>query len=98
MIIQHPFGSYKQFAMQNNFVSHYDSPWLRYTTSTEAGSSGSPVFNEEFDVVAIHHGARNFTDTVARLNYVRNEGASMISVLDDLKINAAELYGLIQTK
>jgi V8-like Glu-specific endopeptidase len=78
--------------MQNNFVSHFDRPWLRYTTGTEEGSSGSPVFNEEFEVVAIHHGAREFEDLTTRKSYVRNEGASMAAVLDDLQSTAPEIY------
>lgn len=30
---------------------------VRYLTNTEAGSSGSPVFNKKWRVVALHHGA-----------------------------------------
>ncbi len=97
-IIQHPFGQYKKVAMQNNFVSHYEKPWLRYTTSTEEGSSGSPVFNEEFEVVAIHHGARGFSDPNTKQVYARNEGAGMGAVLDDLKTNAGDIYALLPVK
>ena len=44
-IIQHPGGSYKKISLQNNFVEYADQYVVQYTTSTEPGSSGSPVIN-----------------------------------------------------
>ncbi|MBK9054813.1 MAG: trypsin-like peptidase domain-containing protein, partial [Chloroflexi bacterium] len=41
--------------MQNNFVAFADTRIIQYLTSTEPGSSGSPVFNNDFVVVGIHH-------------------------------------------
>ena len=29
-----------------------------YSTDTEAGSSGSPVFNDQWEVVALHHSVK----------------------------------------
>ncbi len=54
-IIQHPGGHLKKISMQNNFVAYADNQVLQYTTSTEPGSSGSPVFDDDFQVVGIHH-------------------------------------------
>ena len=39
--------------MQNNFVAYADANIVQYATSTLPGSSGSPVFDDEFKVVAI---------------------------------------------
>src|SRR5262249_56211018 len=47
-IIQHPGGHYKKISMQNNFVAYADDRVVQYTTSTEPGSSGSPVFDQAF--------------------------------------------------
>lgn len=54
-IIQHPEGGTKQIAMTENKVVNIFNAYLQYTTDTLAGSSGSPVFNDLWEVVAIHH-------------------------------------------
>jgi hypothetical protein len=55
VIIQHPGGYPKQVALQNNLVAYADSKIVQYYTSTKGGSSGSPVLDEAFAVVAIHY-------------------------------------------
>lgn len=55
MIIQHPNGLPKKVALAHNLVRHVDDDVVQYWTDTEPGSSGSPVFNEAWDVVALHH-------------------------------------------
>ena len=92
-IIQHPGGHLKQISMQNNFVAYADSRVVQYTTSTLPGSSGSPVFNEEFQVVAIHHSGGMLVEPGTDRYYLRNEGMAMIAVLDDLKANAPAIDG-----
>jgi endonuclease G, mitochondrial len=54
-IIQHPNGSYKQVAIRNNLLTYRTAQSLLYETDTELGSSGSPVFNDFWDVIALHH-------------------------------------------
>ncbi len=54
-IIQHPNGERKQVALRNNEVIDIFDQFIHYETDTEPGSSGSPVFNEEWEVVALHH-------------------------------------------
>lgn len=58
-IIQHPQGRRKEIAFSNSDTIIYDR-WLHYTISTEAGSSGSPVFDMNWQVVALHHASGNF--------------------------------------
>ncbi|UCC54403.1 MAG: trypsin-like peptidase domain-containing protein [Anaerolineaceae bacterium] len=53
-IIQHPEGGQKQIALQGNLIDMFDD-FLHYRTSTSGGSAGSPVFNSQWDVIAIHH-------------------------------------------
>jgi len=57
-IIQHPRGGLKQIAFrENKIIEIPDSrkSFLYYTTDTEPGSSGSPCFNDQWEVVALHH-------------------------------------------
>lgn len=54
-IVQHPRGRRKEIALHDNTVTNVYTNHVRYTTDTEPGSSGSPVFNNSWDVVAIHH-------------------------------------------
>lgn len=54
-IVQHPRGLPKKIAFHHNLVRHTDEDVLQYWTDTEEGSSGSPVFDERWRVVALHH-------------------------------------------
>ena len=94
-IIQHPGGYFKQISMQNNFVVYADKQIVQYVTSTNPGSSGSPVFNDHFEVIAIHHSGGNLLDPKTNRKYLRNAGSSMVSVLQDLQTNAATIAGLL---
>jgi V8-like Glu-specific endopeptidase len=94
-IIQHPGGAYKMISMQNNFIAFANAKVLQYTTSTMPGSSGSPVFNDDFAVIAIHHSGGLLLEPGSNQKYLRNAGTSMIAVLDDLRQNAADIYARI---
>lgn len=54
-IIQHPNGERKQVCVrENRFIKKSDDV-IWYTTDTTPGASGSPVFNNDWFVVALHH-------------------------------------------
>ncbi len=54
-IVQHPSGQMKQVCVRENKLLKYVGDFLWYNTDTTAGSSGSPVFNRFWQVVALHH-------------------------------------------
>ncbi len=57
-IIQHPRGGLKQIALRNNeviVIPEGKPDFLYYTTDTEPGSSGSPCFNDQWELIALHH-------------------------------------------
>jgi endonuclease G len=54
-IVQHPNGGVKKIGMIHNVVRYTDDNVVQYWTDTEGGSSGSPVFNESWELVALHH-------------------------------------------
>lgn len=55
-IIQHPGGEIKQVAIRENELLDKSNPdFLWYSTDTTQGSSGSPVYNDQWQAVALHH-------------------------------------------
>jgi endonuclease G len=54
-IIQHPNGEPKQLALRENQLLDLLPDFLHYRTDTAPGSSGSPVFNDQWEVVGLHH-------------------------------------------
>jgi endonuclease G len=55
-IIQHPDGKMKKVALRQNEITNLSLPkFIRYVTDTKSGSSGAPVLNDKWEVVAVHH-------------------------------------------
>jgi endonuclease G, mitochondrial len=54
-IIHHPLGDYKQISIRENLFVGIDETKIYYETDTAQGSSGSPVFNDQWQVVGLHH-------------------------------------------
>ncbi len=83
-VIGHPKGGPLQFSMQDNLLLDSEDPKLHYRTPTEGGSSGSPVFNEKWELVALHHSGKK---DMKRLNkkegtYEANEGIWMKAIIE----------------
>lgn len=84
-IIQHPAGELKQISLYHNFVTSTDERVVQYLTDTLKGSSGAPVFNSQWDVVALHHsgGARKPGEAELPLGFKsRNEGIHINKIID----------------
>ena len=54
-IIHHPGGDYKQLSIRENQFKKIMATTLWYKSDTAQGSSGSPVFNDQWQIVALHH-------------------------------------------
>jgi endonuclease G len=54
-LIQHPKGELKQLTLRENRLLLLRDLHAQYEADTEPGSSGSPVFNNQWEVVALHH-------------------------------------------
>lgn len=77
-IIQHPNGGPKAVTIRENKVSCIFDDFIHYLTDTEPGSSGSPVFNDQWIVVALHHsGVPNPNKKNA---WIANEGIRISSI------------------
>ena len=54
-IIQHPSGKSKSITLRDNEIVDTFDDFVHYESDTQPGSSGSPVFNDQWQVVALHH-------------------------------------------
>ena len=55
-VIGHPRGLQQpQFSLQDNLVLDHDDTRLHYRSPTEGGSSGSPVFDNQWQLIGLHH-------------------------------------------
>jgi endonuclease G len=62
-IVQHPHGQSRRVAFRNNPVLAVDDERrLLYKTDTDSGSSGSPVCNDRWQLVALHHRSEQARD------------------------------------
>ncbi len=80
-IIQHPMGGPKAIALYHNLVTHHDANYVLYMTDTQPGSSGAPVFDSEWRLVALHRGFRYVKDPGKwRRSAYRNWGTAIARV------------------
>lgn len=89
IIAQHPMGEPMKLAIDTQSVIGYNGnkTRLRYRTNTEGGSSGSPVYDMDWKLVALHHlgdparGPANFNQGVAALHLIRGKIAAQYAHL-----------------
>ncbi len=84
-IIQHPGGQFKQIGIYHNMVTYSDKKIVQYLTDTEPGSSGSPVFNSQWEVVALHHSGGMLREPGTKQTLLRNEGININTVIEGIK-------------
>ena len=100
-IIQHPQGEAKQIVLRSNQLIDLFDQFAHYVNGTEPGSSGSPVYNDQWEMVALHHsGVPKMEDGhyVAKdgaiwrpgmdpddLEWVANEGIRVSSLVDHIQ-------------
>lgn len=79
-IIQHPKGGPKCVTIRENEVRSKTDDFIHYITDTEPGSSGSPVFNDQWTVVALHHSG--VPDPNEKGAWIANEGVRISSIAE----------------
>jgi hypothetical protein len=75
-IIQHPRGRSQEVSLHDNKVTYVYDRVIRYRADTEPGSSGSPVFNNQWELVALHHAGWAEDDGTAT-----NEGVRLAAIV-----------------
>lgn len=84
-IIHHPGGLTKRISLYHNIVTSVDIRTVQYLTDTLKGSSGAPVFNSDWDIVALHHsGGPKKTGEGVKESMFRNEGININLIIDFL--------------
>jgi V8-like Glu-specific endopeptidase len=71
-VVGHPMGRLKEIAIRNNSLQSMLEEFLHYETDTEPGNSGSPVFNDQWEYVALHHSGVPRTDEEG--NWLKRDG------------------------
>jgi TIR domain/Trypsin-like peptidase domain len=76
-VIGHPSGEAKvTLSVRDNIVVDGDDVRLHYRAHTEPGSSGSPVFDQAWELIALHHAAQQQMRMLHGIQgaYLANEG------------------------
>ncbi len=83
-VIGHPRGGGLSYSIDDNLLLDHERPVVHYRAPTEGGSSGSPVFNQDWDLVALHHaGGMNMKKLNGKAGtYPANEGIYFQSIRD----------------
>ncbi|AIQ51612.1 Nuclease precursor [compost metagenome] len=79
-VIQHPKAELKAVVLRENKLIDVLENFLHYTADTNPGSSGSPVFNDSWMVVGLHHAS--VPDPNQSGKYIANEGVRISRILE----------------
>jgi hypothetical protein len=91
-VIGHPRGLDRpMLSIHDNVLLDWDDTLVHYRSPTQKGSSGSPVFTRDWDLIALHHYG---DEQVPKLHhadgfYPANEGI----LIDQIKLALAGKYG-----
>ena len=91
-LIHHPGGAPQQITLRNNALLARHQQLLHYAADTDGGSSGAPVFNDDWQLVALHHGGVESSD-----GWV-NEGIRISAIIDWLKGELPQLPAAQQAR
>ncbi|MEB3281251.1 MAG: family 10 glycosylhydrolase [Lyngbya sp.] len=96
VIIQHPQGKRKQVVVSSNRTIKLYKNYLYYEADIDFGSSGSPVFNQQWQLVALHNmaileredsGDSNDGET----NVIAEQGVRICRIVEDIHEKVTEL-------
>ncbi|MEO1019899.1 MAG: N-acetylmuramoyl-L-alanine amidase, partial [Pseudomonadota bacterium] len=92
-VIHHPGGRPKRVSLQDNRVLDFDPQLLHYTSDTEGGSSGAPVFDNTWRLIALHHAWEDLPPGTpspdGSANTKINEGIKLSAITIDLETRAS---------
>jgi V8-like Glu-specific endopeptidase len=84
-VVQHPRGQRKRIAYARNKITACNEEVVQYLSDTEPGSSGSPVFDEDGRVVALHHAGGRPQEVPGQPPVQKNEGIAIGRVVKGMQ-------------
>lgn len=86
-IVHHPEGRGRRISLDENDVLRITTGVVRYSTDTMPGSSGSPVFDRQGRLIALHHASTSDTAKLpaGTVTGVLNEGIKIAAIVADLE-------------
>jgi hypothetical protein len=83
-MVHHPSGRPKQLALRQNLLIKSSDAELWYATETASATSGAPIFNDSWQVVALHRGGAPARDRTGRI--LTTDGEPWIEGGDETRI------------
>ncbi len=80
-VVQHPRGQRKRIAYVRNKITACNTDVVQYLSDTEPGSSGSPVFDNDGYVIALHHAGGRPQEVLGQTPMQKNEGIAISRVV-----------------
>jgi Trypsin-like peptidase domain len=84
-IVQHPGGTRKRLGFIRNQISLVTPRFVYYLTDTQPGSSGSPVFDAEGNLIALHRAGGTPQTAVGKPPVKKNEGVNITQIVSGLQ-------------
>ena len=89
-MIGHPEGGELALSLEDNLLLDYDATRIHYRSATAEGSSGSPVFDDTWQLIALHHGGSLQMPALnGKGEYQANEGILMDAIAKAYRAKSA---------
>lgn len=81
-VIGHPLGGELSYSIQDNKILGMNEQFIHYRSPTEKGSSGSPLFDEEWNLIGLHHAGSKYMERLDDPDetYEANEGIPLPAI------------------
>lgn len=87
-IVQHPGAEYKRIATRANQIKFFNDKIIQYLADKEHSSSGSPIFDDNWDIVGLHHLTLENVDS----GLVYNQAHRIDTIWQDLYPHLTDMF------